>query len=112
MSPREGCHGGQQTRVHNVQGQQREFDGLWKGKLKGDLVPVFDCLMAGYTEERDRVLLEMNNRSGGNGHLFKHGKFKPIKTNLVYRKGSQKRDPEGLWNLHPGRYSKLDWTVP
>lgn len=40
------------------------------------------------------------------------GNSNPAKTNLFYHKGSQNRDPAGLWNLHPGRYSKLDWTVP
>lgn len=88
------------------QGLLRQFS-VRKGALKGGLTPVFDYIMAGDTEDRTEACWKcITDQEAAN--LLEHGKFRShVKMKLFYYKDNKNRNAEGLWNPHPGRYSKL-----
>lgn len=91
---------------NSKQGLQCWFS-VRKGALKRGLTLVFDCLMARDIEDRTddfwRCITDQEATD-----LLEHRKFQThIKMKIFYDKDNWNRNPEGLWNLHHVRYSKL-----
>lgn len=87
----------------------RELSLFSLKKRRGDLIAVYNDLIRGYRDGRNKFRLELHNSKGANRHKLEHGKF-PLEiknyffytvTLFKYWKRLLKED------LHSLRYSRL-----
>lgn len=77
-----------------------------KGGLERGLTPFIGYLMARDAADRTEAGWKCITDQEATD-LLEHWKFQSHIKELFYHKDSQSRNPEGLWNLHRDRYSKL-----